>query len=400
MSVTAPPIGNQDELALRDLLEVLRRRAWLVVAALVLGGLCAGVFAAWRAPRFEAEAALLFQEEGGSNELLSSLASLPVDLGSLGGASARVTGEIEALRSRGVVRTVLLGASERELVAWVDDLDRQSAWRKLDERLGRALPPQGSLAVEVKSWPFALEEVEGLVLEFPRNDLVRAEREGLLADERDEAPFRPGEPVHLCGAELVLTPQGELAGRRFRLRVAGFERAALELDEQLVVQENPAGSGVVLVRLTDVDGARAAARVNALLAAYENECHTRRQRVTGRPIELLESERQRVLADLERAEQRLREFGERAGPIALPGAASAALEKLAEVDLERAKLELEAKVSSDLLARMQAEPVHYLQVNADHVSSSGKDRGSCARSLPPRPRATFQRHPPAARRDA
>jgi len=354
MTATVPPIGAHDELALRDLLEVLRRRAGLVALAVLLGGLATGLFAAWRAPRYEAEAALLFQEESGSNELLSSLAALPVDLGSLGGASARVAGEIEALRSRAVLRAALLGAPERPHVAWLDDLDRQSAWRKLAERLGRGAPPEGSLAVEVRSWPFGLEEVEGLRLTFPRPGVVRAEREGLLADEQTEAPFRAGEPVRLCGAELVLAPTGELLGRRFRLRVAGFERAALELGEALAVQENPAGSGVVRVRLADVDGRRAAERVNALLAAYEAECRTRRQRVTGRPIELLEAERVRVLGGLEAAEQRLRQFGERAGPIALPGAASAALDKLAEVDLQRAKLELEAKVSTDLLARLRA----------------------------------------------
>jgi polysaccharide biosynthesis transport protein len=357
MSASPPrPAELREEITLGELAGVARRRAPWIAAGLVLGGLAAGALFAVSTLSHEARATLLFQAESTPADLLSSL-ELPLGLSALSGASASVAGEIEALRARPLLEGVLRAsgplAPEGRCVR-VDDLARQSAWRALRD------PPEAlaGLEVEVQAWPFPDDEPEGLVLTFLPGGAVEARREGWFGARAPVAAWRPGEPFEALGARVVVRAQGrsgeELAGRSLRVRCPALTRAAEEFLDVLRVAEEPPGSSAVRVLVRDADAERAAALANALVRAYLDENQARRRRMAGRPVEFLEGELARVHEELRAAEDRLQAFGQETGPLALPGAAAEVVEKLTEVDLERARLELELRAAEEVLARVRS----------------------------------------------
>jgi uncharacterized protein involved in exopolysaccharide biosynthesis len=346
------PSPAREEITLGELLGVARRRARWLVAGLIAGLAAAFVWLRVVPLEFEARGLLLFQGERPPGELLAKL-DPSGGLGLLAGSGTAVAGEIEALRARPLLGSVqrLAGplAPEGRCVQ-VDDLARANAWQAL---LGRP-DPIPALALEVLTWPFPPEEPEGLRLEFlPGNRLV-ARREGLFGARSEALPYRLGEPLDLLGARLIVRAGGELDGRVLRVRCPTLARAADELREHLRVAEEPSGSAAVRISFVGPDGERAQALVNRLMAGYLEEHQARRRRLAGRPVEFLEAELARARGELARAEASLQAFGEERGALALPGAASELVKKLSDVDLQRAKLELELGAAEEVLARVRS----------------------------------------------
>ena len=341
-----PHPTGETEISLAEVTDVLRRRWMRFLAGGLLGVLVTGLVIARMRPAYGSNARVLVNSSQSSNSLL---ASLPVDLPSLSGESSLVKAEIEVLRSRPVLSAVAdePGASAVSpdaglgLTRRVDDLDTQELWRRVGRKLLGRPDPEGSLEVDVLGWddPAALKTV--LRLDFPAGaanvcDLRVDEWFGAHA----RATFEPGVPFEFEGIRLALRPDGDLRGRHFQLTLTRLPKVLDELLADLSVGEVDRGSNVIGVAALDPEPDRAAELVNAVVRSYLAHNRERVANRAGRSVEFLQQELERVRNDLTEAEERLRTFGERSGPIVLPDTVAALAEQLVLVDYERARADL------------------------------------------------------------
>ena len=366
----------RDELRPAEALALLRRR-WLGIVgwscAAALGGLG---FALLSAPEFRARARLLVEVPEAGFDLGQGLAQLPTVLPGLSGASPPVLSEIEFLRSRPLAETVLFpdgGPAGKPLVR-VDDLSRTPVGTDLWRRL-RGLPEaRGALEVEVESWESPDDESATLLVTALPGGEVEFARECWWGAARERSRFEAGQPLSYGSARLRLRPTEELTGRTFRLRRQEPRRALEDFQERLQVEERPRGSSVVDVTLSDSDPERAARVVNRLVEVYLGQNRARQLQRAGRSAELLQQEVERVRAELAEAESRLLEFGQRAGPMALPASAAELVKRMADVDLERAKLSFQARSTEELLRRIAAGELSAEEVAALEARALGSAR--------------------------
>jgi len=357
---------REDEISLSDLLGVLRRRKLSIggVTALCLG-LAAGA-TLWMAPGYRAEARILVEEVSSASAMLGRLANLPIDLSSLVGGAPQTAAEMEVMRSRPVVRAVVGPRGTSELVpqeglsrtALVDDLARQSLWQALLRMLRGEEAPVGGMAVEVDAWDFPEDFDDPVLVEVLGAKRARLSVDRLWDRREEEVPLGADGELAWQEARLRLVPEGtdleKLAGRRFRLSVQSLQKAVDLFLEDLVVEETGRSSNVLRVTFEDRDPDRVAQTLNGLVRSYLAHNRARFLRRADRSVGFVDEEIDRIHVDLERAERDLKEFGEQAGTIVLPDAATALVEKLVEVDLERARTDLQSRTTADILERIRS----------------------------------------------
>ncbi|MDP6988424.1 MAG: GNVR domain-containing protein [Planctomycetota bacterium] len=356
---------GDDEISLGDLISTLRRRkvSILAVTTLCLGASVAATLCI--APSYKSEARLLVEDITARSSMLGQLANLPVDLSSLMGGAPQTAAEMEVLRSRPVVRAVVGPPGTSQLVpeeglsltALVDDLENQSKWASVRRKLRGEPDPLGSLAVEVLAWEFPEDFTDPVLIDVVSATRVRLTVDSLWDRRSADVELAADGTLAWEAARLRLAAEGVdmagLSGRRFRLTVRGLQKAVDLFLEDLVVEETDRGSNVLRVAYEDRDPDRLASTVNGLVRAYMAHNQERFLRRAERSVGFVDEEIERIRQDLADAESDLQAFGERAGHIVLPEAAVALVEKLVEVDLERARAGLAARTSADLLESLR-----------------------------------------------
>jgi len=337
-----------------------------LVASLGLG--LAVVITLVRPPRFRAEARILVEQVSSGSSVLRGLANLPTDLAGLVGGAPQTAAEMEVLRSRPVIRAVVGPRGTSEVVpgegltrtVLVDDLSRQSLWEKLRRRLRGEGPPVGGLSVEVEAWDFPHDFDHSVRIEVLPSNRVRMSVDRLWERWTEERPVQAGGAVQWRGARLRLAPEGTdlagLSGRSFLLTVRGLQAAVDALLLELVVDETDRGSNVVRVSFSDRDPDRVSRTVNALVRSY------------------LAHNRARFL---QRADRSAQFVDEEIGTLALPDAATAIVEKLVEVDLERVRTQLSARSTEDVLERIRSE-----ELTVDDITSFEIHNAAASELLP------------------
>jgi len=368
---SAVDAGREEEFSLGYVSAVLRRRRWTVLGTIgALMALLVAVFLFLR-PVYTAHAKLVIEEPQSVGGMLGQLADLPAGLGSLlGGAGTPTTTEIEFVHSRPVASSVVgergssAAAPEEGLnmMVRVDDLDEQVRWRRYARRISGAPTPEGDPGAAVTRWDFPIDFETPLRLHFTGASRVDVRLDRPIMQRAQSVSFTPGEPFDYLEATLVLQPDRDLTGRSFQLTFKKRQKAVDDFLKELTVQETKRGSNVLKLSYSDFDAGRAADVVNGVVRSYVAHNRSRQQRKATRPIEYIEEEIERVHAELERAEEGLLTFAESAGAIVLPEAAIALVEKMAEVDLEKAKLELRVQTSEKLLASIRSGTLSYEEI--------------------------------------
>jgi len=351
--------ADDTEISLAELFHLVRRRWRALAAGAFVGVAGAAAVTLFMHPVYVAEASVLVGKPAGQLGLAGLVQDLPAGLGSLVGGTTPTAAEMQVIRSRPVVESVVLprGVSPiapeagRDLLVRVEDLDRSRVWHELRERfLGAG--PAGRLEVDVERWDFPAGFSDPLLLEF-RGDLsVEISIDRWSDREARVLRFQPGEPLEYLGATLRLRPEGSLEGRRFHVGYRSARRAVEDFQRALRVEERQRGSAVVRISYPDSDPERAAEIVNALVESYRSHNRERLRLEALTSNEYVEGELERVREELDAAERELVAFGERAGTVALPETAAVLVEKLAEADFERAQSQFRARSTRDLLGRL------------------------------------------------
>ncbi len=316
-------------------------------------------------PVYVAAARVLLEDQGQGGSIVSALAQLPAGLSTLVGAAPPTASEVEVLTSRPVVTSVVLPRGLDEvapdvglnLLARVDDLALQSLWKVALRRVAGEPDPAGTLSVSVVRWEFPEDFEDPLVVRFPAAGEVELALDRWLDRRPARMAWRPGEELAYESARLVLAsdvaPEA-LVGRSFRVTVGTLQKTVEDFLEALEVKEAERGSNVLRIAYPDADAERSAATVNALVQAYLAHNKRRIAARAGRPTEFLAGEIERVRTELASAEEDLARLGREVGVLALPDSAGKVVEKLAEIDLERARLELSSTATEEFLGRYDA----------------------------------------------
>lgn len=355
----APPAGGEPGMA--ELLEPLWQRKLALSAWALAGAVLALLVSLLLPPAYLAEARVVIEDQNAKGGLLSGLANATagLGLGTLLEAAPSVSTEMQIVRSRAIVTPVVAppaapsdpDAVGLDLCDRVDDLDDQTLWKSYWRKLTGAPEPRGTLGVEIRRWDF--EDDTALLLELRAADEVEIGFARLFDRRARTLAFRPGEPLEFEGATLVLSPADLAPGRSFRVSRTGFQKTVDEFLKRMIVRESERGSSVLAIAYPAPDGERSARIVNALVRSYTEYNRLRQVRHADRSSGLLSRELERVRSDLAQAEEDLIAYGKRAGTIALPETAAAMVETLAEVDLERARAELEGRSTAALLERVR-----------------------------------------------
>jgi len=353
-----------------ELLTILWRQRWTIALCGVLGLAAALGFVSLGRPAFRARAQVLI-EQGGNSGLLGDLAALASVVSAPATAS-----ELSVLESRQLARDVLRSDVDANGV-WDPESARNVGWTTRVDDLG--LQPLALLARRFQDPPTPNEPLvlpqrgvharvlaaEGgaatvLELEFLAPDRVRIARAGLgqrlrlAARAAEEAPFTPRTPLSYQGLTFELAPWGEFVGHRFRLQYLPPHEAAEEFAARLEVRETALSSGVIEVAFTDSDPRRAARVVQALVAAYLESLSARGQRRASQTVDYVKGLLDEEFRRFDLAQDRIMQLQlEHPELIAPDGSATALIEQLSALEVERIQLEVARRTFQDIVTALE-----------------------------------------------
>ena len=361
---------------LSDYLTIIFRHKLLVSLTTVLA--VAGVFAYSFSiePTFRAEARLLLEESSAATGILGELASIS--------QAPPAAAEIEVIRSRKLANAVVAPPDAADIPEWaaglglglttvIDDLDRYWPASTLRRRLLGGSNPRGSLVVRLDGEPDYSAPQE-ITVKFIADDQIELVMGGMLNRKAERFSLIPGEPIRYLNQDLYFEPSEGLQGRTFRLQWQNRRTITESLISRLGVSETQRGSGVLRVSYSDTDPHRAANVVNTLARVYIAYNRDRLTRNASATVTFIEAEVDRIKAELEDAEAELVNFQEESGAAMLTEAGVALVEKMSDLDLERARLSLEIEAQQQLVDAVTAP-----DVSADQIASiAGLDASTAA----------------------
>jgi tyrosine-protein kinase Etk/Wzc len=340
-------VQPDDEIDLRELLAVIAEGRWLL-AGVALACIVIGAFYAWVAPRiYDADA--LVQVEQGEKGLNAALG----DLAELTGSKSEATAEIELLKSRMVVGSV------------VDDLQLQIVAKPkrfpvVGEAIARGhVPVPGATAVAapvlgIRAYGWGGEYIKVSSFDVPPPLLDKEFT--LVAEENGYKLWLDGVLV-LKGAPGVRSESAEaIGGARIGLFVQELEaepdtefvlqkvsriQAIERVQDALKVAERGKDSGILEVSFSSSDPVLAREIVNRLVIAYQRQNVERRSAEAAQTLEFLRRQLPQIRNQLEAAESSFNSYRLKEGSADLTKETELILQQ--SVELETARIEIEQK---------------------------------------------------------
>ncbi|MHB1193070.1 MAG: GumC family protein [Longimicrobiales bacterium] len=328
----------------------LRTRWWLLVATPLATVLLGAAFVFLVTPTFQAATTLrLVEDEGALGGTLAGAAQasgggLSV-LASLTGRGVPLQTEMAVLSSRGRLEAL---AEELGLRVELQEPGRVPRSRVLAEVVAPLDGPEGTVELVWQGDGAFRVTAELLEARDPFR-VVGSERFA----RRELGTVRPGEPLPLEGAHLVLA-EGAGEYDRIVLRLLSRDRAMKVLEGALGVTRPQRDADVVQVMLTWPDPELAAEGANRLVASYLDYREEVRVGQARRTSVFLSTQLDSLHAQLARAEEALRRFREARGVVAPEAQVTAEVERLAELKGRRDLLQAEQSALARLVAELDA----------------------------------------------
>jgi tyrosine-protein kinase Etk/Wzc len=346
LEVVPPPppqvldgVEPEGELDLAEYLNVVLDARWLIlaVAAAALG---LGAAYAWlAAPTYRSDVLLQVEDKKAGLSGLMDLA------GVLGDASSPAETEIEIIRSRTVVGSVVdqLHLDVEARPKRFPFVGGAAARRFKGEGVAAPLPGFGrwawggeKLQLDRLDLPAALlgEPLTLLAGEAGRYDLLGPDGEKLVSGAAGQAAAAGS--VSLFVSELRARP-----GTRFAVSRRVRDVAIQDLQEELRVAEKGKKTGIITVSLEGRDRELTAATLDALAAAYVRQNVERKSAEAGKTLQFLETQLPVVHAALETAEAELERYRARKGGVDVTLATQAILNRAVEVEKASSEVQVE-----------------------------------------------------------
>lgn len=344
----------------------LLARAWRFLLLTVgLGVAVALSVGTLRGSRFRATATILIERESTSG-ILGDLAALA----SLSSAPAAAS-ELMVLESRTLAEQVAregqgpdggwdpLDARAVGLATRVDDADlaplallRRTLFDSPPPEEPLVLPPRELHARVLAATP---EAPRRLRLTFLGAERVRVEEDrllcrlGLLPSRPETLDFAPRRRLAYRGLEFELDPRGAFESAAFTLEHRPPHEALDWLRERVQVRERSLGSGLIEIAVVDSDPRRAARTAEALGRNYLDELAERGRRRASRTVDHVEGLLEQAFVEFDGAQREIQALQEERPELLAPeSSASALIDRLSALEVERVQLDIARRTMQDI----------------------------------------------------
>ena len=299
------PYPEDDEIDLRDLLDVLRSGKWLIAGVTAIAGALGLAYALLAMPIFQADALIHVESERGS--FISPEALGLID-------DSNVEAEIQLLRSRMVLgravdkRDLEVIAEPRRFPVIGGFLARRAdSGEPADAMFGLAGYAWGGEQIDVPQFvvpdAYLGEEFRLVAGSSGRFTLRTPDGRNVLEGAVDETASNGDGSIRIFVRELRARP-----GSEFRVVRRSRQAAIDSLRNRLTVSESGRGSGMLSITLEEPDRSAASATLNAIANAFVRQNVERRSLEAERRIEFLDDQLPEVRRELETAEERFNAF--------------------------------------------------------------------------------------------
>ncbi len=338
---------------------ILRHKIQIIVCV-ILTIAAVVAFSMTKPPVFQTEARLVLEGSTFENGILGEFSALS--------QTPPAVQQVEILRSRKLARFVVTHPDTEDLPDFarglglglsvtVDDLDKHWPRATMKRRLFRTPHPLGGLRVELPR-PYVDTAITVLNLVFLTDDSVRiSTANGFDELSQDYKLDGPRTEVEFYGRRLLLIPDGELAGRTFRITLRGVRAAIDDMLSRLIVRETQRGSGVIQILYSDTDPNRAQRLVNGLAEIYVAYKRDRVSRRAGATMTFIDREIGRVDKELEEAEDALIAYQEESGATLLSENGLALVDQITGLDLERARLSMSIGAHREVMRQLELDEI-------------------------------------------
>ncbi|WP_454693222.1 polysaccharide biosynthesis tyrosine autokinase [Achromobacter aegrifaciens] len=311
------------------------------VLAIFLVTLTAGIAYAFLAPpTYRSEA--LIQVEDKKPSALSGVQSLA---DALGAAASPVTGEIEILRSRGVIINALQATGSFIKVSQSSGIPWIGKWLSTPQPKGEQ--PQAGAGGNAAQMKVLELTVPDSYLDHKLSVNVIADGAYELQDE-DGAALGKGQsttPLRFTldgqPASMTLALQAGMKGAHFEVTRLAPVTAYRDVLKNLLVAESGRESKIIRVIYENRDEAYARSLVNAIALAYIAQDVARRSAEAEQRLEFLTKQLPEIKRNVERSENALNEFRTRTGTIDVDKSVAALLQRSVEIEKSRIELNLQ-----------------------------------------------------------
>lgn len=338
------PAGMNDEIDLRDLFSAISGGRWTLIAVM-LAGLLMGTFYSWVAVRiYDADALVQVEKQQ------SGFAAVLGEMAELMGTPSAVSAEVELLKSRMIVGTVV---DALQLAISVEPNYFPVIGRAMARgfRPGDGDSPVASAFMGMRSYAWGGEFIRVTAFEVP-NVLVgrpfhlRATDAGfeLLFGGQTVLAGRPGQrleglvddrhAVTLFVQDLVAAP-----GTTFTLMREDRADAISRVQKDLRVSERGKDSGILQVSYSSSDPNLAREVVNRLMIAYQRQNIERKSAEAAQTLSFLEAQLPEIRQKLESAESSFNSYRLREGSANLTKETDLILQQSVEIETVRVQLE-------------------------------------------------------------
>ena len=326
---------EREEVSLSEYLDVLAGGRWIVAVAVVGALALGGAYAFLAAPVYRSDAIVQVEDK-------KSMGGLIGDLSSVLGESSPAETEIEILRSRALVGSVVkqlrldVVATPKRLRIVGGAIARRHAG---DEVAGPLLG--------LRSYGWGGERISVDRLEVPerlvgeRLTLVAGEGSRFRLLDPDGRPLLEGEVGKAASGGSVQLFVSELRARpglEFTLVRRDPDAVVEELQDNLKIAEKGKKTGIIRIGLDGRDASKIAAILDALAQGYVRQNVERRSAEAAKTLEFLDTQLPALRTDLGTAERQLESYQAKNGSVDVGLEGKAAIDRA--VDLEKALAEL------------------------------------------------------------
>lgn len=313
--------NSDDEIALRDIWNLIARNRWLIGGCVTVVVVLMGLYTVLSTPVYEARTSIRIDEDPAALGMLSSFQMLT--------GTSEVGTEMEVLRSRTIAENVVEELGLQLTLQSPARAARDEIFASI--RIGRDSPEAEYRATLSDDGRFTVENV---------------------TTNTNLGSFAPGEPIHLDGATITLTPEAT-AWDKIEFKTHPFPRAVRRLQESLSISRPNLEANVVVVRYESRDTLLVHRVPNAIARSFIESRKAVKKTEARSTVDFLRNQIDTIALQLSTAEDRLRIFRENQQVVSLEAQASTQITHLAGLQAQRDEFEAERAALAALLHEVE-----------------------------------------------
>ena len=354
-----PALQDSEEINLRDYLQVIWRRKWVIVLVFVLVVCTTLAYSLWMRPVYQASAVVEIRKPSGGGLSLEEMFTDNLGVG----VEKDVATEVEIFKSRTVSEEAARRAGQQLVLDRSEPLYKKlfrryaGSFKDLltggkneeKDKLAGLNQPSEPISVELLKLSPIYEPLEFKVV-FSGDSTL-----GILdAEDRQVARCRMGEPctTPFFSFRFHGTPPPE--GTVYPLTLQPLASATMDLQSRLKVSPIR-NTRLIRLELTASDPYDAQRQLSSVVYAYQQLKIKQKTHIASKALEFINHQLKTVDAQMEQAVDKLKRFKEENQLVSLSETVTASIDQLAELEKSQNKLIILRQQARFLLNALQGE---------------------------------------------